>query len=342
MQFNKLSEEIQALQKQIDELCALIKVIHSSVEQGNAAKQQGFLRSKIDRIKNFLTPRIGAFMQYGGRQYIVPKKYYHHQHVANPLTISIVTPSYNQGKFIERTILSVLHQDYPCLEYIIQDGNSKDDTVAIIKRYQSSLKSWQSAKDNGQASAINLGFSHATGEIMAFLNSDDLLLPGTLHYVAQYFSTHPEVDVVYGHRVMINEQDLEIGRWILPGHDSNVMIWRDYIPQETLFWRKRIWEKVGGKIDESFQFAMDWDLLLRFRDAGAKFVRLPRFLGAFRLHTTQKTTAISNIGEEEMMRLRHRCHGHPLSYIDINKNTRAYLIKHVIINKLYRAGILRY
>jgi len=146
-------------------------------------------------------------------------------------------------------------------------------------------------EDSGQAQAINRGFALTCGEIMAYLNSDDSLLPGCLNYVGTYFADHPEVDVVYGHRVLIDEEDREIGRWVLPRHTDEVLAWADYIPQETLFWRRRLWEAAGSSVSEEFRFAMDWDLILRFRDAGAKIVRVPRFLGAFRVHTDQKTSA---------------------------------------------------
>src|SRR3990167_940802 len=125
--------------------------------------------------------------------------------------ISIVTPSYNQAQFIERTINSIVQQHYPHLEYIVQDGHSKDHTADILRKYQNNLHYWESAPDNGQAHAINKGFMHTTGEIMAYLNSDDILLPGALAYVADYFKTHPTVDAVYGHRILINEFDQEIG-----------------------------------------------------------------------------------------------------------------------------------
>src|SRR5262249_36979350 len=192
------------------------------------------------------------------------------------------------GPFLERTLKSVLGQGYPRLEYIVQDGGSTDETAEVLERYRGLLHHCESAPDRGQAHAINLGFGHGTGEILAYLNSDDLLLPGTLHYVAHYFATHPEVDAVYGHRVLIDENDAEVGRWVLPPHNDALLSWADYVPQETLFWRRRIWDKVGASLDETFQFALDWDLLIRFRDAGARFVRLPRFLGGFRVHAQQK------------------------------------------------------
>jgi glycosyltransferase involved in cell wall biosynthesis len=298
----------------------------------------------LNKVKNFLRPRIGVLYQYDApRPLVIPKHYKKPTTLKNPPHISVVTPSFNQGSFIERTILSVLGQNYPALEYCIQDNESTDDTVAIIKHYEPHLKRWESKKDSGQSNAINKGFSHCTGEIMAYLNSDDILLPGTLQYIAQYFAKHPTVDVVYGHRILINEQDHEVGRWVLPQHDAQALTWADYVPQETLFWRRSIWNKAGGKIDESFQFAMDWDLLLRFQAAGAHIVRLPRFLGAFRVHQNQKTAkAISKIGEQEMERLRIRSHGYLISHKQVNKNLRKYLIKHVIHHKLYRLGLLWY
>ena len=259
------------------------------------------------------------------------------------LPFAIVTPSYNQGQFIERTINSVLNQNYPALEYIIQDGGSTDDTVHIVRKYQSRLKRWTSAKDNGQSDALNLGFMQSTGDIMAYLNSDDLLLPGSLNYIARYFNKHPNVDVVYGHRVCIDRDDHDIGRWVLPPHDSEILNWVDYVPQETLFWRRTIWEKAGGKIDDNFKFAMDWDLIIRLRDAGAKFARLPRFLGAFRIHAQQKTNATITLhGLKEMEKLRLRCNGRVVSHVELKRKILPYQIKHLIYHKLYKLGILRY
>jgi glycosyltransferase involved in cell wall biosynthesis len=295
------------------------------------------------RIRHWLQPRLGVFYQYPPRTFHIPGYYRNASGVQGLSTISIVTPSFNQAEFLELTIKSLVEQNYPALEYIIQDGGSEDGTVAVLKKYSNHLSHWESKNDKGQAHAINMGFRHATGEIMAYLNSDDLLLPGTLRYVAHYFSENPEVDVVYGHRVLIDEKNREVGRWVLPSHDNRVLSWADYIPQETLFWRRRMWEKAGGNVDESFRFAMDWDLILRFRDAGARFVRLPRFLGAFRVHSQQKSSKeLEDLGHEEMSQLRKRCHGRVVSDHDIHKNIRIYLFKHVVLNKLYRAKILRY
>lgn len=219
--------------------------------------------------------------------------------------ISIVTPSMNQSHFLELTIQSVIDQNYPDLEYIVQDGGSSDGTCEVLKNYERHLTHWESVPDNGQAHAINRGFRHATGEIMSFLNSDDLLLPGTLNYVADFFNRNPDVDVVYGHRILIDTEGKEIGRWILPPHDTKVIRWADYVPQETMFWRRRVWETVGGALDQGLRFAMDWDLILRFDEAGAMFARIPRFLGAFRIRPDQKTSSLMETwGNFEMNLLR--------------------------------------
>jgi glycosyltransferase involved in cell wall biosynthesis len=231
-----------------------------------------------------------------------------------------------------------LSQDYAQLEYIVQDGGSQDGTREILARYKDKLSHFSSQEDQGQAHAINLGFRHAHGDVLAYLNSDDVLLPGALHYVADFFGDHPNIDVVYGHRIVIDEMDREVNRWVLPRHDDKILSWVDYIPQETLFWRRRIWEKVGGRLDESFHFALDWDLLLRFRDAGARFVRLPRFLGAFRVHPMQKTaTMMRQACVPESNRLYDRYHVRPRY-----RRMLPYLLRHALYQWLYQLGVLRY
>lgn len=228
--------------------------------------------------------------------------------------IGIVTPSYGQAAFIESTMLSVLNQNYPKLRYVVQDGGSKDATPEIIARYADRLTHWESVKDAGQADAVRKGFLHLDNDLgpddlMAWLNSDDLLAPRSLNTVADYFAKHPDVDVVYGHRLIIDFEDREVGRWVMPQHEPDSLAWIDYVPQETMFWRKRAWDKVGG-IDPSFQFALDWDLLARFTQAECKMVRIPFFLGCFRVHPAQKTSAvIHTTGANEMARIRTRFHG---------------------------------
>jgi glycosyltransferase involved in cell wall biosynthesis len=291
------------------------------------------------RICKTLAPKLGVLWQYPPRPMRAPPAYRCQLPKPAPV-ISVVTPSYNHAPFLERTMQSVLDQGYPGLEYIVQDGASKDETPAILERYRARLKHCQSCRDNGQADAINRGFRHATGDILAYLNSDDLLLPGALAYVADYFRRHPDVDVLYGHRIIVDRDDQEIGRWVLPPHEGEILSWGDYVPQETLFWRRRIWDAVGGNLDETFQFALDWDLLLRFRDAGARFARVPRFLGAFRVHPQQKTSAnMEDIGYKEMKRLRLRCHGREVSDAEVMEHIKPYLRRHVVHRFLRVVGL---
>lgn len=290
----------------------------------------------IRRGFEIIRPRLGNLHQYAPRQPNI-KEVHAKKSLDYYPAISIVTPSFAQGEYIERTLLSVINQSYPNLEFFVQDGASKDNTTEVLEKHQEALSGWISEEDAGQSQAINRGFAKTCGEIMGWLNSDDLLLPGALHSVADYFNRHPDVDVVYGNRLLIDENDLEIGRWILPGHDSDVLSWVDYVPQETMFWRRGIWEKVGGGIDESFRFAMDWDLLVRFRDAGAKFGHIPQFLGAFRIHECQKTSAaINEIGHQEMNRIRERILGRIPEIKQIRRAVLPYLVKHIAVDMVYR------
>src|SRR5262245_51622960 len=172
-------------------------------------------------LKKFLRVPLSIHYQYRPRPLRLLPHYYQTPSSAASLTFSIVTPSYNQGRFLETTIKSVVDQLYPHLQYVVQDGGSSDESTSILAQYQSRLTHWETRADRGQAHAINLGFRHAAGDIMAYLNSDDVLLPGTLHYVADFFAKNPQVDVVYGHRVVIDTNDAEVGRWILPRHDNN-------------------------------------------------------------------------------------------------------------------------
>jgi GT2 family glycosyltransferase len=287
------------------------------------------------RGKELLRPRLGNLRQYQPRDLWLPQHYFKGSLPASVPRISLVTPSFQQGHLIEATLRSVLDQGYPSLNYFVQDGGSTDDTLDILRNYEDKLAGWMSATDRGQAHAINLGFKRADGNIMGWLNSDDLLLPGSLAYVGEYFARHPEVDVVYGNRLLIDENGQEIGRWILPGHDGRALRWADYIPQETLFWRRELWNRVGGQLDESFQFAMDWDLLVRFQEAGAKFAHLPRFLGAFRVHAKQKTSAsILDIGFTEMTRIRKQLHGREPSYTEIRSAIVPFMFRHILLYRL--------
>jgi glycosyltransferase involved in cell wall biosynthesis/predicted nucleic acid-binding Zn-ribbon protein len=304
-------------------------------------------RSKIRRglryVRRRLGPRLGRLDQHRPKKLRTPNRYLRKIKLEDPPVISIVTPSFNQVEFIGKTIRSVLGQGYPRLEYIVKDGGSTDGTIKLLDSYRRSLHHCEVGADEGQAHAINLGFSHASGEVMAYLNSDDLILPGALAYVARYFQRHPEVDVVYGHRVLVDEDDKEVGRWIVPKHRDETLSWADYVPQETLYWRRRLWEENEIELNEESQFALDWDLMLQFRDAGARIVRLPRFLGAFRVHSAQKSSAdLQTAGAREMAKIRERVHGRRVTREEIRHNIRGYMLRHVVLDRLYRARLLRY
>lgn len=288
------------------------------------------------RLPLWAQPRIGRLRQHAPKPLRVPAPYLKARPPEQAPTIALVTPSYQQGRFLERTIYSVVRQEYPRLEYVVQDGGSSDETLDVLQRSDRLLTRWVSEEDDGQADAINRGFRETTGDVMAWLNSDDLLLPGAMAYVGRFFYEHPDVDVVYGNRLMIDEDDRQIGEWILPRHDDIALTLEDFIPQETLFWRRRVWNAVGGRVDPEFDYALDWDLLLRFRDAGAKMVRLPRYLGAFRVHDEQKTTAFRGLGQDECARLMTRVHGRNLPRDEVVDRLKRYFLRHAFAHAYRR------
>lgn len=203
--------------------------------------------------------------------------------------ISIVTPSLNQGKFIEETIRSVLLQGYPDLEYIIIDGGSTDETVEIIRKYEKWLAYWVSESDSGQSSAINKGFDRSKGEIVAWINSDDMYLAGCFEKVAEFFSKNVQFHMVYGACCLIDEKSGFLGKPDLPIHfDLKRLIeHEDYIPQPSVFFRKRVLKEVGGVI-ETLQYSMDYEFWIRI---GRRYPvkKIDSLLSCFRIQPQQKT-----------------------------------------------------
>lgn len=202
--------------------------------------------------------------------------------------ISIITPSFNQGEFIEETIRSVLLQGYPNLEYIIIDGGSTDNSVEIIRAYEPWLAFWQSEPDRGQADAINKGFARATGEILAWLNSDDLYEPGALKIVANHFANHPDCDFVYGAGWYLNEDSSRMFRFpATRPFDRRLLLSQDYILQPAAFWRRRLWNEAGN-LDTSLNWGLDWEWFIRSTALGnAQFIETD--LAGYRLAEGIKT-----------------------------------------------------
>ena len=201
--------------------------------------------------------------------------------------ISIVTPSYNQGKYLEETIRSVLLQGYPDIEYIIIDGGSSDNSKEIITRYSPWLAYWTSEEDRGQSNAINKGLSRATGEIVAYLNSDDVYMPGTLEKISRYFLAHPDADVLYSDCRTIDDDSTELGIWNSQDFDIYNELCRNFIYQPTLFMRRQVFEKTGA-FNEDLHYVMDIEYWYR-ASLEHRFSYLRDVLASFRISKETKS-----------------------------------------------------
>lgn len=219
--------------------------------------------------------------------------------------ITIVTPCLNQAKYLECTLRSVVEQNYPNLEYIVMDGGSTDGSVEIIKKYADRLSYWESAKDKGQADAIFRGFERASGEIIGWVNSDDLLLPGSLDKVGRYFTNHPDEDFVVGGCIIIGPDGKPLrSSFGLPACNlgsritfHKLLMWGCGCNQPASFWRKKAFFTTGG-FDRSLQFSFDYDMYFRLASRGLSG-RIKEFLACFRSHPESKTSIIYDIRDKE-------------------------------------------
>jgi glycosyltransferase involved in cell wall biosynthesis len=210
--------------------------------------------------------------------------------------ITIITPSFNQSNYLEETITSVLNQGYENLEYIIIDGGSTDGSLDIIRKFEDRLVYWVSEPDRGQTHAINKGLERATGDIIAYLNSDDVYAPGTLARVADYWVRHPDVDLVHGRCRFVAKDGGEVGgrTGSITRYDEILDIWdvwwngRNFV-QPEVFWTKRIADKIGP-FREDLHWVMDYEYWLRILRAGGKVGFVDAELASFRRHPDQKST----------------------------------------------------
>jgi glycosyltransferase involved in cell wall biosynthesis len=219
--------------------------------------------------------------------------------------VTIVTPSFNQAPYLEATIQSVLNQEYNCIEYIIIDGGSTDGSVDIIRKYATRISAWVSELDRGQTDAINKGFARANGEFLAWINSDDTLLPNAVVEAVDFLRSNPKVGMVYGDTHYIDAGGRVIGKF--PAAQTDLRRLRRgyvHIPQQASFFRKTIWDEVGP-LDPDFYFAMDYDLWVRIATR-ASIQYLPSVWANFRLHEDAKTIAADDQCWPEMLKVHFR------------------------------------
>jgi len=231
--------------------------------------------------------------------------------------ISVITPSYNQGVFLEETICSVFDQDYPNLEYIIIDGGSTDESVNIIQKYKERLFYWISEADHGQTDALNKGFRIATGEILCWINSDDLLCPGSLQYVADHFANHPSSLWCTGLCALINSEGVQ-QKEIAVDTDLSSALWlmhmkynRAAILQPSTFWRSEVLQRVG-LLREDLHYAFDFEFFYRIRKEYGTPVQLNRCFSKFRFHEHSKSVSHEELFLIEMIDIVR----HEMEYLD--------------------------
>lgn len=242
--------------------------------------------------------------------------------------VSIITPSYNQADYLEQTLCSVLGQDYPRIEYIVIDGASTDGSVEIIRKYSDRLVFWASEKDSGQAEAINKGLARASGEIVAWINSDDFYFPGTVRAAVEAFEAHPEAGLVYGDTVAVNENGEAIHYPKYAQWDLEDLLTFNIIGQPAVFMRRDVLLKAGF-LDPSFHFLLDHHLWIRMA-SHAPMVYVPERWAAGRFHESAKNVAQAAKFGEEAFRILEWAESDPLvsgSLGRISRQSRAAALR---------------
>ncbi|MEO1296699.1 MAG: glycosyltransferase family 2 protein [Cyanobacteria bacterium J06636_16] len=236
--------------------------------------------------------------------------------------ISLVTPSFNQARFLEETLSSVFSQNYPNLEYIVMDGGSTDGSVDILKRYENKLTYWVSEPDDGQTDALIRGFAKATGEILGWLCSDDILEPNSLHEVSKFFLENPHANVVYGDSLWIDPEGNLIKSRKEHAFSRAVLLYEhNFIPQPSTFWKSHLYEKTGG-LNPDFNVAMDADLWLRFSEV-TPIHHVQKCWSRMRIYPEQKTYRLLEQREVEKQILRERYFGQEPDWLVRSKRTLA-------------------
>jgi glycosyltransferase involved in cell wall biosynthesis len=205
----------------------------------------------------------------------------------DPASFGIVMPSYRQGRFLPAAIDSVLAQANVAVDLVVRDGGSDDDSIATLQRYGDRVR-WRSGPDGGQVMALNAGFAAARGQILGYLNSDDVLLPGALARVAEVFAARAEVDVVYGKAWFIDEAGTVTREYPTVPFDREVLVQHCFICQPATFWRRGVLERFGA-FDPSYDNTFDYEFWLRLAEGGARFHHLPEYLAASREHPATKS-----------------------------------------------------
>jgi glycosyltransferase involved in cell wall biosynthesis len=231
-------------------------------------------------------------------------------------SISIVTPSYNQGRFLDACMRSILDQGYPGLEYVVVDGGSVDGSAEVIRGHEDRLAWWVIEPDEGQYDAINKGFAKTSGEVMAWLNSDDLYMPWSLAVVGEVFAAFPQVEwITTAYPLAFDERGRAVECRYVPAHHRDAFLRghdmvgpafnTGYIQQESTFWRRSLWERAGGSMDTSYRLAADFELWARFFGEAELFT-VHALLGGFRTHGEQKTAGsrLHDYGAEAVRALR--------------------------------------
>jgi glycosyltransferase involved in cell wall biosynthesis len=250
--------------------------------------------------------------------------------------ISIVTPSFNQAPFLEETIDSVLSQGYPNLEYVIIDGGSTDGSVEIIRKHERHLAYWVSEKDRGHADAINKGFARTSGELMAWVNSDDKYLPWTFRVVADVFEQFPEISWIVGYNAGWSSTGFLTTAYRNPKNIYDYLLGHhEWIQQESTFWRRSLWDKAGAHLDTGYRFMVDGELWSRFF-LHAELYTVDCILGGYRFHGTNRARENWSTVQEEMRRaiaaMKARCSPEVLETLSVlerlSKLTHAPVLSH--------------